>query len=453
MTIFRQQLSSVILALAWCAFSCRALAGSGDSIITTDTGDKQSNPPSQNWNLHFQNTDIVEGDLPFSAKYSGPFSLNKNGETRETVSVDVTFGLRLWTGAEFYVDGLAWQGFGLSNARGLAGVNNNEAFRVGEKYGNVNFCRIFLRQTFGLGGEQEDVPDDPQHLAGKVDISRITVTIGRFSAKDMFDANAYSNDARTQFMNWTLVANGAWDYPADSLGFMSGAVIELNQKNWATRYGFFQVPLNINGLALDPEYTKAWQMVSETERRFSIQDHPGVVRFLAFLQHTHGGGFGEALDSPIRPAVAPETGYRFKYGFGINLEQEIVKDVGIFARASWNDGKTEEWQFTDVDRSASVGVSVKGSFWKRPDDVYGLAGVINGLSSVHARYLQAGGIGIDTGDGALSYSPEKIIETYYSAQLYKNVHLSFDYQFVADPAYNRARGPVHVFSGRLHWEF
>jgi high affinity Mn2+ porin len=409
--------------------------------------------PEQRWNFHVQNTDIVEGDPSFPAQYSGPHSLNPTGEVRETVSADIMAGARLWSGAEFHVDGMFWQGFGLSNAFGLAGINNGEAFRVGEKVGNVNFTRVFMRQTFGLGGEQEDVADDPLHLAGKVDISRVTITLGRMSAKDIFDANAYANDPRTQFMNWTLLANGAWDYPADSLGYVTGEVIELNQKTWALRYGLFQVPRVLNGVALDPDYLEAWQMVTEGERRFSIYDHPGVIRCLAFLSHTHQGSFQEAIDSPFRPAVASEAGYRYKYGFGLNAEQEVIKDVGVFARASWNDGKTEEWQFTDADRSVSAGLSVKGSFWKRPGDVFAVAGVINGLSAVHAKYLAAGGLGIDTGDGALTYGTERILETYYDAEIYKGIHLAFDYQFVCNPAYNQDRGPVHVFSGRLHFDF
>jgi high affinity Mn2+ porin len=433
-----------------------AWAGTDDSLTAAPeqgTAAKEAGTPEQRWNLHVQNTDIVEGDLSFPAKYSGPYSLGPGGEVDETVSVDMTLGLRLWQGAEFHLDGIYYQGFGLSDAHGLAGVNNNEAFRVGTHHGNVNFTRVFVRQTFGLGGEQEDVVDDQLHLAGKVDVSRVTATVGRFSAKDIFDNNAYANDPRTQFMNWVLCANGAWDYPADSLGYMSGGVIELNQKQWATRFGFFQVPRVLNGEALDEHFAEAWQMVSETERRFSIYEHPGVIRFLAFLSHTHQGSFGDALESSVRPAVTDDSGYRYKYGFGLNAEQEVIKDVGVFARLSWNDGQTEEWQFTDADRAASAGVSIKGSFWHRPDDVLGIAGAINGLSSNHAKYLAAGGLGIDTGDGALTYGTERILETYYDAQIYKGVHVAFDYQFVSNPAYNQDRGPVSVFSGRLHWEF
>ena len=413
-----------------------------------------SDPQTQRWNLHVQNTDIIQGDAGFPAKYSGPDSLKNTGEAQETVSLDLMLGARLWSGAEFHMDGMMWQGFGLSDALGVAGFPNGEAFRVGTKVPNVNLTRVFLRQTFGLGGEQEPVADDPLHLAGKQDISRITLTLGRMSAKDIFDNNAYANDPRTQFMNWSLLANGAWDFPADSLGYTSGLVIELNQPVWTLRYGMFQVPRVQNGVALDPHYLEAWSMVTEGERRFSIYDHPGVVRLLGFLSQSHQGSFQDALDRPIRPADAAEnSSYRKKFGFGLNLDQEIAKDVGVFARVGWNDGRTEAWSFTDVDRSASAGVNVKGSRWGRPDDTFGLAGVINGLSPVAAKFFAAGGTGILVGDGTLTYGTERILETYYDAQIWKGVHLAFDYQFITNPAYNQDRGPVSVFAGRLHFEF
>jgi high affinity Mn2+ porin len=416
--------------------------------------DAPASGKEQRWNFHVQNTDIVQGDPGFPAKYSGPNSLNSNGETQETVSLDLMFGLRLWRGAEFHIDGMMWQGFGLSNAHGAEGFPNGEAFRLGAKTPNYNLTRVFIRQTIGFGGEQEDVPDDPLHLAGKQDVSRITLTLGRMSAKDIFDNNAYANDPRGQFMNWSLMANSAWDYPADSLGYITGLAIELNQPKWALRYGFFQVPRSDNGTAIDQDFTKAWSMVMEFEGRFSLNGHPGTVRLLGFLASAHMGSFQEAINSDIRPAdITATEAYRFKYGFGLNIDQEIVKNIGVFARLGWNDGRTEDWSFDDVDHTVSAGVSVKGEAWRRPDDVFAVGGVINGITSVHAQFFADGGTGILAGDGNLNYGLEKIVEAYYDAQIFKGVHLAFDYQFIANPAYNRDRGPVSVFAGRLHWEF
>jgi high affinity Mn2+ porin len=408
----------------------------------------------QSWNWHVQNTDIIQGDFGFPAKYSGPNSLNSNGEVKETVSVDLYSGVRLWRGAEAHADGLMWQGFGLSKTLGVEGFPNGEAFRLGTDVPNVNFARVFIRQTIGLGGEQEPVEDGPLQLAGQQDVSRVTLTLGRISAKDIFDNNAYANDPRTQFMNWALMANEAWDYPADSLGYTTGFAAELNQPHWAARYGFFQMPEASNGTAQDSHYLEAWGMVAELERRYAVQGHPGTVRFLAFLNSAHMGSYQDAVDSSIRPADIQATrAYRYKYGFGLNVEQEIIKNVGAFARLGWSDGQNEGWTFADVDRTATLGLSVKGEFWGRANDTVGLAGIINGISREHRDFLAAGGTGILAGDGNLSYGWEKIVETYYDFGIWKTLHGTLDYQFISDPAFNGARGPVSVLGARLHWSF
>jgi high affinity Mn2+ porin len=434
---------------------------------------EQTNSPGsgsngQVWNWHVQNTDIVQGYPAFPAKYSGPNSLPSGGETRETVSLDLYAGIRLWPGAEAHVDGLMWQGFGLGNTFGVEGFPNGEAFKLGTGVPSGTIARLFIRQTIGFGGEQENVPDDQLTLAGKQDISRLTLTLGRFSAKDIFDNNAYANDPRTQFMNWSLMANEAWDYPADALGYTTGFAVELNQPAWTLRYGFFQLASVPNGLtaedqllkwpydgsAEDGPFLESWGMVTELERRYTIGTHPGVIRLLAYLNHTDMGSYQEAIDGPTRPADIEATrAYRYKYGFGLNWEQEIVKNVGAFSRVGWSDGQSEAWVFSDVDYTATAGMSIKGEFWHRPDDTFGLAGVANGLSHVHQEFFEAGGTGILAGDGALSYGWEKILETYYDAKIWKTVHAAVDYQFISDPAFNQDRGPVSVLGARIHWEF
>jgi high affinity Mn2+ porin len=408
----------------------------------------------QFWNWHVQNTDIVQGDPAFPAQYSGPNSLNSYGEIRETVSLDLFAGARLWRGAEAHVDGLMWQGFGLSKTLGVEAFPNGEAFRLGNNVPNVTFARVFVRQTIGLGGAQETVEDDQLHLAGKEDVSRITITLGKMSAKDIFDNNTYANDPRTQFMNWGLMANEAWDYPADSLGYETGFAAELNQSHWTLRYGFFQMPKYSNGMAQDQHYLEAWGMVTELERRFAIKDHPGAVRLLAYLNSAHMGNYQDAVNSPVRPADIEATrAYRFKYGFGLNAEQEIVKNIGVFTRLGWNDGQNEAWTFADVSSTATLGVSIKGESWGRADDTFGVAGVLNGISRVARDYFAAGGTGILAGDGNLNYGIEKVFETYYDFQIWKTLHAALDYQFISDPAYNLARGPVSVLGARVHWSF
>ena len=272
-------------------------------------------------------------------------------------------GVRLWPGAEAHVDGLMWQGFGLNNTLGAEGFPNGEAFRLGTEVPNGTIARLFIRQTIGLGGEQEDVPDDQLDLAGREDITRLTFTLGRMSAADIFDKNAYANDPRTQFMNWGLVNNEGWDYPADAIGYDTGLAMELNLPKWTLRYGFFQVPDNQNGLTAEDRILKwpydpstdgpsqdgpllnAWAMVTELERRYTINDHPGTIRFLAFLNRANMASYSQATslleaDGPGADLSAVHA-YRFKYGFGLNWEQEIAKNVGVFSRLGWNDDREQ----------------------------------------------------------------------------------------------------------------
>ena len=205
---------------------------------------------------------------------------------------------------------------------GVEAFPNGEGFRLGTKVPNVTFARLFIRQTIGLGGEEERVEDDQLHLAGKQDVSHVTLTLGKVSAKDIFDNNAYANDPRTQFMNWAFMANEAWDYPADSLGYMTGFAAELNQPTWALRYGFFQMPRTSNGMAQDTHYLEAWGMVAEFERRYTFNRHPGSIRLLTYLNQAHMGSYQAAVDSPTGPADIEATrAYRYKFGFGLNAEQ------------------------------------------------------------------------------------------------------------------------------------
>ncbi|HEX3719111.1 MAG TPA: carbohydrate porin [Verrucomicrobiae bacterium] len=406
------------------------------------------------WKVHVANTDIVQWHPSFPAQYSGPHSMASHAESDETVDLDVFLGLRLWSGAELHIDGMAWQGFGLSHTLGIEAFPNAMAYKVGARLADATFARVFIRQIINLGGQQEDVSDDDLHLASKQDISHIELTVGEISLLDIFDKNTYAGDPTTQFLNWALVGNEAWDYPANSLGFITGFAAELYQPNWALRYGMFQIPAQANGLAIDQAYLDAWGMVTEFERHLSLRNHPGSIRLLAYLNRAHMGGYSEAIDSPIRPADILDTqAYRYKYGFCLNLEQELMKDVGLFARLGWSDGQSQAWVYSDVDQSASMGVSLNGDLWKRPDDTYGLAGVVSAMSHVHQEFLEDGGLGILAGDGALNYGLEKAMETYYNFKVWKSLHLTADYQFVIDPAFNRARGPVSILGGRLHWEF
>jgi high affinity Mn2+ porin len=448
------------------ALICAILAGEAEVSAQSDYS---------SWNLHVQNTDIVQGDPGFPAKYSGPQSLNSKGEVQETVTTDLFAGVRLWRGAEAHVDGLMWQGFGLSKTFGIEAFPNGDAYKIGTTTPYFMFARLFIRQTIGLGGEQEAVPDDQLTLAGKQDISRLTFTIGRFSPLDIFDHNTYAQDPQTQFLNWALVGNLAWDYPADSVGYTTGFGVELNQPKWALRYGFFQMARVQNSLTGDDQFLMwrpsgapgsagaygpflhDWGMMAEFERRYSVNAHPGAIRFMPWLNEADMASNHAAISilkaGGAGADISAAQAYRYKYGFGLNWEQEVAKNIGLFSRLGWNDGHEQAWAYTDVNWTASLGVSVRSDAWQRPDDTFGLAGIVSGASRENQKFLAAGGLGILAGDGALNYGWEKVVETYYDCKIWKTLRVAVDYQFIADPAFNRDRGPVSVFGTRLHVEF
>ncbi|MGL5168511.1 MAG: carbohydrate porin [Afipia sp.] len=414
-------------------------------------------PESTDWNIHGQTTFITQGYPGFRSPYQGTNSLPGISQGRETWTVGAFLGWRLWEGGELYFNPELNQGFGIGSTLGVAGFSNGEAQKGGGEYPKFRAQRYFFRQTFGLGGEQEDVADAAGQLPGKRDIDRVTLTVGRFAVGDFFDGNSYAKDPRLDFMNWAMWSSAAYDFPADLPGYTRGAVVELNRKDWAIRAGLFQVPSAPNSDVLT---FKTGGTVVEFEERHTIFDQPGKLRLGVFANKGNTANYRDVLGisaaNPgldINDIVTGERRDRLKYGFYVNAEQQVANDVGIFARASWNDGQNEILSFTDIDRSVSGGISIKGSYWGRPTDTFALGGAINGLSGAHRDFLAAGGKGLLIGDGLLNYSTERILETYYAVALNKAFTLTADYQLIVNPAYNADRGPVSIFSGRLHGEF
>ena len=453
--------------------------------------------PPQTYNFHAQYTLTGMADTSFSARYTNPAylvfgtasSLPTTSEARETESADVYFGYRLLPNTEFHVDALFWQGYGLNNTYGVANFPDGEAFKVGVRYPHFAVARFFLRTTINLdGNSKESVEDDLLTLRGKQDTNRITVTIGRMSVKDIFDNNQYSNDPRGQFMNWALMANAAYDYPADALGFTTGIAIEYNHPNWTLRYGWFQMSKYRNSFTAEGLYLTLptadnagdgkifhdWGMVTELEHRHTLGSHPGAVRLLAFDNHANMGSYKAAVALANAPATLAVYGtpaaflasandvtggiddthaLRNTWGFGLNADQEITSHIGVFSRIGWNSGQNESFEFTDSNWTATFGASLKGQTWKQPNDVVGGAFLTSGISKSAQAYLAAGGIGILTGDGALNYGSEKNVELYYDHAFAKYFHAALDYQFVDNPAYNKDRGPIPgIFGIRLHLE-
>jgi high affinity Mn2+ porin len=378
-------------------------------------------------------------------------------ENSYSFTATAALGFRPWAGGEFYFNPEVAQGVPLSELTGLGGLSNGEMARTSGPELKAYRARLFLRQTFGLGGEQEAVGSDANRLAGTVDNRRWVVTAGNFSVLDLFDGNAYSHDPRTQFLNWSLMTHGAYDYPADARGYSWGVALEWYYDQWAIRAGRFIQPKEPNQLALDRAIFRHYGDQIELEHAHTLADLPGKLRFLAFHNRAKMSQFQDALNLAAQTDTQPEinevrTGDRNKSGIALNLEQALSADVGLFGRASVADGKTETYAFTEIDRSASAGFLLKGNDWGRGQDIFGMALARNELSKVHRQYLALGGLGFFIGDGKLNYRPETLFETFYNVNVTKGTWVSLDWQRIKNPAYNADRGPVNVVAVRLHAE-
>ena len=422
------------------------------------------------WSLHFQQTLINQWHSNFSTPYAGDYSLFDRESAKLSFTSTLFIGRRLWKGAAVYFNPEVAGGSGLSSARGIAGFPNGETFRIGVADPVLYLARLYVRQTFAIGTDTEDDEDDLNQVAGPRPRRYFAINLGKLSVADFFDQNSYSHDPRTQFMNWSLMSAGAWDYAANTRGYTVGGVFEYITPEFGARFSSTLLPVYANGPLLDYRYGKAHAETLELTKTYHLAQRQGTVRVLGFRN--------VAPMATYRSAVALGQYYRTqpdlesvrrdghtKLGFGINAEQELTKNVGLFARVSYNDGINETWAFTEIDHSASLGVVSTGARWGRPDDRLGAAVVANGISTEHRAYLGAGGYGFIIGDGpgtgyvansgALNYGLEQIGEVYYSISLPRyHAAISPDYQLILNPAYNRDRsGPVHVVAVRLHVEF
>ncbi|MFI5161150.1 MAG: carbohydrate porin [Sphingobacteriales bacterium] len=416
----------------------------------------QDTVKQQRTNFHFQQTIITQYKPPFNAPYGGKNSLNPLTETQSSITTTLFGGTRLWKGAEAYFNPELSGGAGLSQTLGIAGFPNGETFRVGGVQNKIYIARLYFKQTFEWGKEKDTVEDDLNQLAGLKSKKYFSFSLGKFGMADFFDGNNFSHDPRTQFMNWALMDNAAWDYPANTRGYVLGLFAELGQPTWTLRFALTMVTTQANQSTWDAKIGRANTQTLEFEKRYTLSGQKGTVRILTFLNNGKFGNYKLALQqNPVAPNVDSTQAYgRHKYGFGINADQYLTKDLGVFAKASINDGHTETWFFTEIDRSLTFGGVLKGNSWKRRDDELGLAFIVNGLSEDHKDYLAAGGYGFLIGDGKLNYSPEMIAELYYKINVYqKKFWLTPDYQFILHPAYNADRGPVNVFGIRAHVEF
>jgi high affinity Mn2+ porin len=425
---------------------------------TPVTAEQADEVTTERWAVHLQSTLTEQFSPGFAAKYQGAQSLPSAAIGRETFDATAYLGLRPWAGAEIWYNPEIDQGFGLGSSVGVAGFLSGEAYKAGAQDPYFLNARAFFRQTIDLGGDVQKLEPDLNQLGGTQTANRVVITAGKFAITDVFDTNKYAHDPRGDFLNWSVIDLGTFDYAANAWGTTYGASAEFYENGWAFRVGAFNLSTLPNGKNIDPRLFGQFQLVSELEESHTLWDQPGKLRFLYWLTRGELGSYDQAVKLGQATSATPATGnvrtYKSKDGFGLNLEQQIADDIGFFLRAGITQGNVEEDAFSDIDKSIQAGLSVTGKRWNRPDDTAGAAFVVNTISHAAKVYFAAGGIGGIIGDGALvNAGPEQVFELYYSLPLYKYFHLTADYQLVNHPAYNADRGPVSALALRMHAAF
>lgn len=438
------------------------------SLITSHFAIAQTSaPPSDallkdsGWSYHLQFTGIIQWHPSFHSPYVGDNSLSPEQERAYSVTTTAFLGRKLWKGASIFFNPEMAGGKGVGRTLGIAGFPNGETFRIGNPEPTVYVARIFLRQHIDLDRDHyEYLEDDANQFHERVSTSRITLTAGKFSVGDFFDNNSVSHDPRMDFMNWALMSNGAYDYAANTRGYTYGIIAELIKPGWTLRFGTTLEPVVANGPDLDWHYNHTNSENIEFEKSYSIHGYKGVARLLGYYNVNKGPKYRDAIneklngtDTSLDVLVGKAYGNK-KPGLGLNLEQELTASTSAFLRLGWNNGKNATWAFTEIDNSISGGIRIFGKSWKRPSDNIGIAALTNGISKDHRDFLAIGGYGFMLGDGKLpNYGRENIAEVFYQTKLFYNLYFTVDYQFVDHPAYNKDRGPVHLFAGRVHLEF
>lgn len=438
------------------------LACSGTAVraqATTDAADqgRLHMTPSPDVEAHLQATYIWQRKPAFSAPYTGDNSLKTEREKSYTFSSTLFLGLRAAPGLEFYVNPEVIQGVPLSHLAGFGSPTNGEIQKAAGPHPKGYFPRAFMRKTWNLEGEQESVESAPNQLAGTRSKNRVVLSAGKMSVIDIFDANPYSHDPRSQFMTWSSLAHGSYDYVADAQGYTWGAALEYFHDGWELRIGRFIGPRESNGQPLNYRIMKFHGDQVEAVHNHEWDGKPGAVRMLLWRNREDMGSFQDAISYAQANGGTPDLANvrkpQTKWGYGLHLDQALTENIGAFVRYSWNDGKTETYSFEEVDRSAQLGVSIKGAAWGRAGDTLGLLAIRNTLSPTHRQYLAQGGLGAFIGDGQLNYKAEWVNEIYYNLRLSKGLWLGLDVQQVRNPAYNADRGPVRVYALRLHAEY
>ena len=411
----------------------------------------------EDWSLHAQATITEQYHPAFTSPYQGANSLDPRNDGRETFDFTIFAGLRLWDGGEAYINPEIDQGFGLSDTLGVAAFPSAEAYKIGRSNPYVRLQRLFFRQTFDLGGEEQGVASGANQLAGAHTADNLVITVGKFGATDMFDTNDYAHDPRGDFLNWAIVDSGAYDYAADSWAYTYGVAVEWTEGWWTWRNGLLDLSRRPNEADLVRGFGE-YELVSEFEARSSLLGRPGKIKLLGYLNRGRMGDYNNAVSLAQQTGALPNTALvrlpASRPGAALNAQQEISGDLGAFLRLSLNDGSKEAYEFTEINKSLAAGLALKGAGWARPNDTIGAAFAIDGISKSAQNYFADGGMGILIGDGRLPhYGSEDVLETYYRMPLTDTLSADLDYQFIANPAYNRDRGPVSFIGAQLHVAF
>jgi high affinity Mn2+ porin len=414
------------------------------------------NEDVQRFAVHAQFTYVEQETSDFTSPYRGQNSLSTR-KGAETIDATIYAGLSLWSGAEGWLNAEIDQGFGLDNTLGVAGFPSAEAYKVGKNQPYLRLPRLFVRQTIDLDEARVHIDAGPNQLAGAHGVDRVVFTVGKLSVSDIFDTNLYAHDQRNDFLNWTAIDAGTFDYAADAWGYTVGAAVEWYRGAWVLRAGIFDLSNVPNSAQLEPAFHE-FQTDFEIEKGHEIGGQPGKLLLTVFDSRGRMGLLDDAVaraqvtQTPVD--IASVRRYRARAGASLSIEQQVAQGLGVFARVGKAGGNVEAYEFTDVDRTAIAGLALQGMHWHRTEDSVGVAAIVNGISAARRRYLNAGGLGILVGDGRLPHpGPEQIVETYYSFAVLSYAHLTLDYQWINNPAYNRDRGPVSVYAVRLHAQY
>ncbi|HEV2289346.1 MAG TPA: carbohydrate porin [Candidatus Acidoferrales bacterium] len=443
--------------------------------IETDSGAAASGDPDSDALTIFPHLDstrywlsgqaniILQWHPAFPAKYSGPNSLSAAAQSSTSHVFTVYTGYELSDTTQVFADAEDSTGPGIGDALGLAGYTNLDVVRTADGVVLTHapyLARLLLRQIIPLSHEKVSAERNFLNLATSLPKRRLEFWVGKFTMPDFFDTNGPGSDSHLQFLNWTVDNNGAYDYAANTRGYTDGAMVEYDDGRWSARFAEALMPKVANGINLDADVARSRSENFEADYNGGFLHHrDGAIRILAYLNHADMGNYREAIEEFLagdtsKPTItATRRQGRHKYGFGLNFEQNLTGQLRAFGRWGWSDGHNESFVYTEVDRTLELGADNSGDSWRRKNDRAGFAFSLNGISGDHARYLALGGDGFLLGDGSLNYAHEKIVETYYTAHIWRGTFVSFDLQHINNPGYNQDRGPVLVPGVRAHVDF